>query len=275
MEIIEQFIKSKNGRQDDCEDGIFFSNDFAALIDGVTSKSPIHLKGESSGKAATRLIVAALSNIPRKSTMRQVINLLTDAIKNFYLEIDKLDEMKENPVNRAAASIVIFSDYHKEVWMAGDCQCLIDNVLYSNNKLIDMITANTRSFYLQAEILSGKSIQDIMNHDTGTEYIWPLLERQSRFQNLLGTEYSYCAIDGFYVPTPLIKRISAIGAKTIVFATDGYPNIYSSLAKSERYLAKLLHEDPLCFTKNKSQKGLMKGNVSFDDRAFLKIKCGP
>ena len=38
VQIIEQFICSKYPDQKKCEDGLFISNDFIAVIDGVTSK---------------------------------------------------------------------------------------------------------------------------------------------------------------------------------------------------------------------------------------------
>lgn len=42
MTIIESFIR---GKHDDahCEDGIVVTHDFAAVIDGSTSKTPFHL----------------------------------------------------------------------------------------------------------------------------------------------------------------------------------------------------------------------------------------
>ena len=42
MTITEQFICGKH-TADDCEDGIVVSNDFAAVIDGSTSKTPTRL----------------------------------------------------------------------------------------------------------------------------------------------------------------------------------------------------------------------------------------
>ncbi len=41
VQIIEQFICSKYPDQKKCEDGLFISNDFIAVIDGVTSKGEL------------------------------------------------------------------------------------------------------------------------------------------------------------------------------------------------------------------------------------------
>ena len=45
VQIIEQFICSKYPDQKKCEDGLFISNDFIAVIDGVTSKGRAYLAG--------------------------------------------------------------------------------------------------------------------------------------------------------------------------------------------------------------------------------------
>jgi len=41
---------------------------------------------------------------------------------------------------------------------------------------------------------------------------------------------------------------------------------------SEELLARLLAEDPLCIGPLKGTKGVALGNVSFDDRAYLRSK---
>ncbi|GCE09255.1 hypothetical protein KDAU_65840 [Dictyobacter aurantiacus] len=44
-----------------------------------------------------------------------------------------------------------------------------------------------------------------------------------------------------------------------------------TLEASELALQEVLQEDPLLFRKYKTTKGLQRGNVSFDDRAYIKI----
>jgi len=60
--------------------------------------------------------------------------------------------------------------------------------------------------------------------------------------------------------------------ESLILASDGYPKLFSTLHESENYLRFILKEDPLCYKLYKSTKGLKKGAVSFDDRAFIKAR---
>jgi len=57
-----------------------------------------------------------------------------------------------------------------------------------------------------------------------------------------------------------------------VLASDGYPDLKETLAASEERLQEILDDDPLLFRKYKATKGMHEGNVSFDDRAYVKLK---
>ena len=57
-----------------------------------------------------------------------------------------------------------------------------------------------------------------------------------------------------------------------MLASDGYPDLKETLAASEERLQEILDDDPLLFRKYKATKGMHEGNVSFDDRAYVKLK---
>ena len=59
--------------------------------------------------------------------------------------------------------------------------------------------------------------------------------------------------------------------QVVVLASDGYPYLLPSLLETENALASVIKEDPLCFRRFKSVKGVGPGNISFDDRAYLKF----
>jgi glycerophosphoryl diester phosphodiesterase len=135
------------------------------------------------------------------------------------------------------------------------------------------LLANVRALYLETEFKLGNIISTSIEIDPGREFILPLLTRQSLFQNTTGSkEYSYGILDGFKVPKNEIKIISLENAKNIVLASDGYPILCPTLRKSENYLQRIIEDDPLCYKEFKSTKGVKKGNISFDDRAYLKIE---
>ena len=76
-----------------------------------------------------------------------------------------------------------------------------------------------------------------------------------------------------YVPINKVKVIDvADGGQDIVLASDGYPFLKNTLEKSEKALSEQLHNDPLCIRYFKATKGLMNGNKSFDDRAYIRFK---
>ena len=81
------------------------------------------------------------------------------------------------------------------------------------------------------------------------------------------------AVDGFTIPDAgIITTAIPDSATTIVLATDGYPVLQDTLEESERILQEILQKDPLLFREYKSTKGMLQGYVSFDDRAFVKIR---
>ena len=85
---------------------------------------------------------------------------------------------------------------------------------------------------------------------------------------------SYAVIDGFDIFKPGIKVITlnANNRHDIVLASDGYPFLKSTLADSETALQKQLAADPFNIHSFKATKGLMRGNKSFDDRAFIRVE---
>jgi len=134
------------------------------------------------------------------------------------------------------------------------------------------VLADTRSLYITKELIEGKTIEELINYDTGREYILPLLISQTNFQNnRFDSEYSYSVVDGFPINVSQVKVIEVENASNIILASDGYPKLFDNLKESENYLNYILEKDPLCYNIFKSTKGKQKGMVSYDDRAYLKL----
>ncbi len=273
MKVTEQFLKSKTHIESDCEDSIFVSEHFAAVIDGVTTKSTRKYMNVTPGRACSQLILKALEYIPVKSTAKQAIEYLTSAVFSMYKGLGIEERVLNFPAERTSACIVIFSNYRNEIWMVGDCQCMVDKTVYTNTKPIDSLLSDIRSLYIQTELKLGKSYDEIQANDSGRKFILPLLERQQLFQNSFDkNEFTYGVIDGFEVPESEIKVINLSHSTDLILASDGYPCLFETLAQSEESLKEILKSDPLCFQKFKSTKGLKPGYSSFDDRAFLRIE---
>lgn len=274
--ILEQFILGKKNNVSLCEDAIFINDNFAAVVDGATSKSTFQIEGKSTGRLASELICQGISLLFREMKMKESVNLISHQIFNFYQENNLDKHMLENPQDRFTGCAAIYSHFRNEVWLIGDCQCIIGKTHYSNKKNIDAIISNVRSLFLEMELLKGVSISDLLIKDTGREYIMPLLRNQTKFQNLIedNNEYAYAVFDGFAVDTNDVKVIK-VNDDNIILATDGYPKLHETLKASEMYLKKIISDDPLCMKLFKSTKGIYEGNISYDDRAFLKLKKNP
>jgi glycerophosphoryl diester phosphodiesterase len=273
MQVIEQSIIAKTGNPPDSEDVLFLNTDFAAVIDGVTSKKGSLAGNVSVGRKAAELIRDELSVFPRETPAAAMMKRLNDVIRGYYLEKGILEEARRNYDVRCGAAIIIYSDFYREVWRVGDCEALIGSREITTRKPLDSLMAEIRSCFLETEIRRGKTVADLLEKDTGRMYIEEMLSRQIEFQNAdIPSAYNYHVLDGFFTDLEEIEIFSVpTDVRTLVLASDGYPFLKPSLSESEAELAEVIREDPLCFRKFKSTKGVYRGNHSFDDRSYLKL----
>lgn len=272
MEIIEQFIAAKNGKLEECEDLIVFSDYFAAVIDGATSRDMTMYDGKKTGLVAALLVKDVFENLPEKATLEDVIHLLEQSFYRFYCsnEIDSRDNSRI-----LTASAVLYSSFHHQVWMFGDCQCMFGHTVYNNPNGIDEIVASVRSFINQAELLNGKTLDWIRKNDPGAAYINDLLISQFNFQNqtfFRDGAFGYLAIDGRKMQIDKVKVLDIPQQdQELILASDGYPVLAETLLLCEKALTQCLTDDPLCIYSNKCVKCLKNDQVSYDDRAYLRI----
>ena len=79
MHIIEVFTKGKHSEATN-EDGWIVTNDFAAVIDGSTSKVEFRIGNKSKGQFATETIREAISHLPSNISMSEALLYLTEAL---------------------------------------------------------------------------------------------------------------------------------------------------------------------------------------------------
>ena len=179
-----------------------------------------------------------------------------------------------HPEERLTASVIIYSETRKQVWMIGDCQALINGELYLNPKPADIYASNIRSNYINQELCSGASVNKFFSRDAGREMVVPLIVDCCAFQNSKECDVlSFSVVDGFDINLAKVRVIDIDSStKEIVLASDGYPKLLPTLTESESELKEQLEVDPLCINRFISTKGLINGNISFDDRSYLRIK---
>ena len=186
-----------------------------------------------------------ISRMPREVTCDDFCEAITRHIHYIYIK-EGVDEelMRMRPERRLTASAVVYSDFRRQVWMVGDCQAIVNGCLHVNEKPYERAIAARRAKYIK---------------------IVPLL-----LEAMAGQNVSYAVIDGFSIPRQGVKVIPVEGGE-VVLATDGYPFLCPTLAESEARLARQLAVDPDNIHEFQATKGLIPGNVSFDDRAFVRF----
>ncbi|MDF2715385.1 MAG: Glycerophosphoryl diester phosphodiesterase [Paenibacillus sp.] len=274
MEVIEASMISKTGDPLTCEDRYCVTEHYACVIDGATDVSGKRYGGLTSGQIISAGIAEAISALPPDAELETVMRTINDCLIRLYKDQDMYGAIRENAYSLPSAAMVLYSRHRHAVWMVGDCQCMVDEELHTNPKIVDEITANARSLFLEAELQQGKTVEQLLMKDTGFEAVRPFIAMQYYMQNAKKeTQYGYAAITGFDFDLSRVKTVRVKeDTEFLVLASDGYPKARATLAQSEDDLRRILDNDPLCFREYKLAKGLMAGNVSFDDRTYLKLK---
>lgn len=70
MEVIEKFIKGKFGKEELCEDAIVVSENFIAVIDGVTSQEN-YCKGKALGKIISDILKILYQRYQKKIVVKK------------------------------------------------------------------------------------------------------------------------------------------------------------------------------------------------------------
>lgn len=242
-----------------CEDGIVVTDNFVAVIDGSTSKTPFQLLPTAkNGRYAMTLITRYIQAMPAQTSAEEFCQGVTALFLSIYDSNDIAERMSQHPEERLCASAIVYSHARKEIWMVGDCQAIIDGTLYENPKPYEDMIARHRVAFIRQGIMPQEA----------RKRIEPLLVKAMKE----GQNKTYAVIDGFPIYQQGIKIISLPShAHEVVLASDGYPFLHSSLQESEAALARQLAEDAQNIDTFIATKGLVEGNASFDDRAYIRF----
>ena len=288
MKIIESSIIGKKS-QEACEDGMAVTDDFIAVIDGSTSKTPKHLNPDmKNGRYAMMLISEYIrEELKADASADEFCQGVTAYIYNkVYEKLGVEERLKEHPEERLTASAILYSRIRNEVWMVGDCQAIIAGKLYENGKPYEQEIARKRVELIEQGLSPAEARKQIE----------PLLIKAM----LSGQNQTYTVIDGFPIYREGVKVVSvsdscsvqdsvpasdsvpcsdsASASDTIpsssfeiVLASDGYPFLKPTLAASEAALAEQIANDPQNIHSFIATKGIVEGNKSFDDRTYIRF----
>lgn len=288
MKIIESSIIGKKSPEA-CEDGMVVTDDFIAVIDGSTSKTPKHLNPDmKNGRYAMMLISEYIrEELKADASVDDFCQGVTAYIYNkVYEKLGVEERLKEHPEERLTASAILYSRTRNEVWMVGDCQAIIAGKLYENGKPYEQEIARKRVELIEQGLSPAEARKQIE----------PLLIKAM----LSGQNQTYTVIDGFPIYREGVKVVSvsdscsvqdpvpasdsvpcsgsvsasgtiSVSSSEIVLASDGYPFLEPTLAASEAALAEQIANDPQNIHSFIATKGIVEGNKSFDDRTYIRF----
>lgn len=189
---------------------------------------------------------------------------VTKQIRKHYRDAD-IPRLMNHPEERLTASAVIFSRVNREIWMIGDCQCIVGNIYYDNPKPYEQELAERRAQIIQ----TGKEPKEhYLVNDTARAQIIPRMLETMKQQNI-----TYSVIDGFHIPEQYVRVITLnFQPWEIILASDGYPYLCNTLQESEEKLSWQRENDPLNIGTFKATKAFVEGNNSFDDRSYIRFK---
>ena len=157
--IIEQSLIAKNPKKKS-EDGLVVTRDFIAVIDGSTSKaSRRYSLFMSNGRYAMKIISRYIRKMPADISSHQFCLGVTRAVNKHYGK-KRLAELVDHPEERMTASVVVFSRLRREIWMIGDCQCLLDGELLENPKPYEQTLAEMRAAKMRELLALGKTQEE-------------------------------------------------------------------------------------------------------------------
>ena len=224
----------------------------------------------TNGRLAMTIVSHVADTIDGQATLDSFCNAATTDIQNACIASHAdMAQLTDTPSLRPTCSAVVYSAFHNEIWMIGDCQAMVDGIAYDNEKPHEALLAQKRSDVINSMLSEGDIDKAIFQtkDDPGRASIINEIISACKDQNK-----TYAVLDGFCVYMDGVRRIKlSEGAHEIVLASDGYPHLRPTLALSEAALRQQIEQDPLCIDTHKATKGLLTGNKSFDDRSFIRF----
>ncbi len=263
MTLTEAFTLSKTGNNANNEDGFFFNEYFAAVIDGTTSKTADRFEGMTGGRFAMLTLKSALNTVapdlPPQSLLEELNRCLKISSDRFNGEVFP------------SASLVIYNDYRKELISYGDCKYIINGTPFTTEKQNDTAAAQKRAKIIKDLLAEGASILDIQKDDPGRKAITDELKKVLINCANKEVDGGFPVMNGTQIVRSFIRVHKIPQNSDLILASDGYREVLPTLEKSENRLLDMLKQDVLCIEQLLSTKGVSYGNVSFDDRTYLRF----
>ena len=215
-----------------------------------------------------QLTARYIRRMPKDTTCEGFLRGVTAYIRKHYKK-SMLPRLAEHPEDRLTCSAIVFSRLNREIWMVGDCQCLINGELFDNPKPAEAELAAMRAEEVKRLLAEGMTQDELLCNDIARQVMIPRMVESMKQQNI-----TYSVIDGFPIARQAIKIIPLnFRPWDIVLASDGYPTLCPTLEESEQKLQEQREKDPLNIGPDfQATKAFHPDYNSFDDRSYLRLK---
>ena len=216
-----------------------------------------------------QLISRYIRRMPANTSCHQFCVGATKVIRKHYRWRFPLSRMQQHPEERLCASVIIYSRLRREIWLVGDCHCLVGGEYYDNPKPYEQPLAEMRAAKVRELLAQGMTEHELrQKHDPAREVMIPTMLEVMHNQNV-----TYAVVDGFPIPEDKVRVLTLdFRPWEIVFASDGYPQLAPTLEETEQLLDHQRREDPLNIGEFKATKAFVEGNNSFDDRTYIRFQ---
>ena len=223
-----------------------------------------------------KLVSNYIRRMPKNTTCDAFLRGVTAYVRKHYKK-SMLQRLAEHPEDRLTCSVVVFSRLCREIWMIGDCQCLVSPShpltsspsYYDNPKPYEAELAAMRAKEVERLLNEGHTVDELCRNDIARPVIIPRMIETMRNQNI-----TYSVVDGFPIDRRHIRTITLdFQPYEIVLASDGYPFLHPTLEESEAALQHQRQCDPLNVGPHfQATKAFHPDFNSFDDRAYIRFK---
>jgi len=220
-----------------------------------------------------KLVSRYIRRMSKDTTSEAFMRGVTAYVRKHYKK-SMLPRLAEHPEDRLTCSAIIFSRLNREIWMIGDCQCLVisqntphDVHLLDNPKPAEAELAAMRAQEVKRLLAQGHTTEELCRNDLARPTIIPHM-----LETMLEQNITYSVIDGFPIARRQVRIIPLdFQPWEIVFASDGYPFLHSTLTESEAALQHQRATDPLNIGDFQATKAFHPDNNSFDDRSYIRF----
>ena len=138
----------------------------------------------SNGRYAMTIVSRIIRRLPPDASCHQFCVAATKAIRDVYTPSwyhfpllsrrgqgwsdPPLLHLATHPEERLCASAVIYSNRRREIWLVGDCQCLVGGELCENPKPYEQRLAEMRAVRVKELLATGKTPDEILANSPST-----------------------------------------------------------------------------------------------------------